>query len=61
MKNLNNKLDRTLVVRISSEQYTRLLEVIVNERKKGYKSDISNIDKSKFIREMLMTYTSIKS
>lgn len=58
MKNLNNKLDKTLVVRISSEQYTKLLEAIIKEGNKAYKSAITNIDKSKIIREMLNKYTS---
>ena len=58
MDNLNSKLVKTLVVRITSEQYTRLLETIILERKKGIKSTISNVDKSKIIRQMLNKYIS---
>jgi hypothetical protein len=58
MNNLSPKLVKTLVVRITSEQYTRLLETIILERKKGVKSTINNVDKSKIIREMLNKYTS---
>lgn len=58
MDNLNAKLVKTLVVRITSEQYTRLLETIILERKKGIKSTISNVDKSKIIRQMLNKYIS---
>lgn len=36
MKNINRKYDKTLVVRISNDQYTKLLETIIQERKKGY-------------------------
>lgn len=61
MDNLNAKLVKTLVVRITSEQYTRLLETIIIERKKGIKSSINNVDKSKIIREMLNKYTSNQS
>ena len=58
MDNLNAKLVKTLVVRITSEQYTRLLETIILEKKKGIKSTISNVDKSKIIRQMLNKYIS---
>jgi hypothetical protein len=58
MNNLSPKLVKTLVVRITSEQYTGLLETIILERKKGVKSTINNVDKSKIIREMLNKYTS---
>jgi hypothetical protein len=54
----NQKLDKTLVVRITTEQYTKLLETIILERKKGVKSSINNSDKSKIIREMITKYTS---
>lgn len=56
MKNINSKYDKTLVVRISNEQYTKLLETIIQERKKGIKSSIKDVDKSKIIREMLDKY-----
>lgn len=56
MKNSNKKYDKTLVVRISNEQYTKLLETIIQERKKGIKSSIKDVDKSKIIREMLDKY-----
>lgn len=58
MNKHDNKLDRMLVVRITTEQYTKLLETIILERKKGVKSSINNSDKSKIIREMITKYTS---
>jgi hypothetical protein len=58
MNNINQKFDKTLVVRITSEQYTKLLEAIVQEGKKGIKSRLTNMDKSKIIREMITKYTS---
>lgn len=58
MNDRNQKLDKTLVVRITTEQYTKLLETIILERKKGVKSSINNSDKSKIIREMITKYTS---
>ena len=57
MNNLNQKLDKTLVVRITSDQYTKLLEAIVQEGKKGIKSPINSMDKSKIIRQMITKYT----
>jgi hypothetical protein len=45
--NCDKKLDRMLVVRITSDQYTKLLEAIVQEGKKGIKSPLNNMDKSK--------------
>lgn len=57
MNNRDKKLDRILVVRITSEQYTKLLEAIVQEGKKGVKTPIHNMDKSKIIREMITKYT----
>ncbi len=57
MKNRNNKLDKTLVVRITSDQYTKLLEAIVQEGKKSLKSSLNRLDKSKIIREMITKYT----
>ncbi|MFM1753787.1 MAG: hypothetical protein RLZZ236_726 [Bacteroidota bacterium] len=61
MKNINRKYDKTLVVRITNEQYTKLLETIIQERKKGLKSSIKDVDKSKIIREMLDKYGSSMS
>lgn len=58
MNDRNQKLDKTLVVRITTEQYTKLLETIILEGKKGVKSSINNSDKSKIIREMITKYTS---
>jgi hypothetical protein len=58
MGKTNAKYDRTLIVRISSEQYIRLLETITKERKKGANSILNPIDKSKIIREMLDKYGS---
>jgi len=46
-----------LVVRITSDQYTKLLEAIVQEGKKGIKSPINSMDKSKIIRQMITKYT----
>lgn len=57
MNNLNQKLDKTLVVRITSDQYTKILEAIVQEGKKGIKSPLSSVDKSKIIRQMITKYT----
>ena len=57
MNNLNQKLDKTLVVRITSDQYTKLLEAIVQEGKKCIKSPLSSVDKSKIIRQMITKYT----
>jgi|LauGreDrversion4_2_1035121.scaffolds.fasta_scaffold467028_3 hypothetical protein len=61
MKNINRKYDKTLVVRITNEQYTKLLETIIQERKKGLKSSMKDVDKSKIIREMLDKYGSSMS
>lgn len=61
MKNINKKYEKTLVVRITNEQYTKLLEAIIQERKKGLKSSIKDVDKSKIIREMLDKYGSSMS
>ena len=57
MNNREKKLDRMLVVRITSDQYTKLLEAIVQEGKKGAKTPISSLDKSKIIRQMITKYT----
>ena len=61
MNNHSPKLTKTLVVRITSEQYTRLLETIILERKKGIKSTINNVDKSKLIRELITKYAALPS
>lgn len=61
MNNHNQKLDKTLVVRITSDQYTKLLETIILERKKGVKSQHNCIDKSKIIRDLITKYTSVPS
>jgi ribosomal protein S17E len=61
MSKINQKFDKTLVVRISSEQYTKLLEAIVHEGKKGIKSPQSTVDKSKIIRQMITKYTTHQS
>lgn len=58
MNDRNLKLDKTLVVRITTEQYTKILETIILKRKKGVKSSINNSEKSKIIREMITKYTS---
>ncbi len=55
------KYDKTLVVRISSEQYIRLLEAIAKERKKGTKNSLNPVDKSKILREMIDKYGSSMS
>lgn len=57
MNERNQKLDKTLVVRITSDQYTKLLEAIVQEGKKGIKSPLTTMDKSKIIRKMITRYT----
>ena len=61
MNERNKKLDKTLVVRITTEQYTKLLETIILERKKGVKSSVNNSDKSKIIRDMITKYTALPS
>jgi hypothetical protein len=55
---MTQKFTKTLVVRITPEQYVRLLEAIVAERKKGVKSSLTKADKSAIIREMINKYTS---
>lgn len=57
MNEKNKKLEKTLVVRITTEQYTRLLETIILERKKGVTSSINNSDKSKIVRQIIDKYT----
>ena len=57
MNNRDKKLDKMLVVRITSYQYTKLLEAIVQEGKKGAETPISSMDKSKIIRQMITKYT----
>lgn len=54
---MTQKYTKTLVVRITPEQYVRLLEAIVTERKKGVKSSFTKADKSKIIRELIEKYT----
>lgn len=61
MNDRNQKLNKTLVVRITTEQYTKLLETIILERKKGVKSRLNCIDKSKIIRDLITKYTSVPS
>ncbi len=58
---MTQKFTKTLVVRITSEQYVRLLETIVAERKKGIKSNLTKTDKSAIIREMINKYTADQS
>ena len=58
---MTQKFTKTLVVRITSEQYVRLLETIVAERKKGIKSNLTKSDKSAIIREMINKYTADQS
>jgi len=50
------KLDKILVVRITSDQYMKLLEAVVKENKKGSKSELQPLDKSKIIREFIEKY-----
>ena len=61
MNDRNQKLDKTLVVRITTEQYTKLLETIILERKKMVKSQLNCIDKIKIIRDLITKYTSVPS
>lgn len=56
MTGRNRKLDKTLVVRITSDQYMKLLEAIVSENKKDSKSELKPLDKSKIIREFIEKY-----
>jgi hypothetical protein len=56
MTGRNRKLDKTLVVRITSDQYMKLLEAIVSENKKDSKSALKPLDKSKIIREFIEKY-----
>lgn len=56
MTGRNRKLDKILVVRITSDQYMKLLEAVVKENKKGSKSEFQPMDKSKIIREFIEKY-----
>ncbi len=52
----NNKFNRVLVVRISENQYLKLLEAIISENKKGINSNFTPLDKSKIIRNLIEKY-----
>lgn len=52
----NNKFNRVLVVRISENQYLKLLEAIISENKKGVNSNFTPLDKSKIIRNLIEKY-----
>jgi|LauGreDrversion4_2_1035121.scaffolds.fasta_scaffold239180_3 hypothetical protein len=55
--NLENKtFNRVLVVRISENQYLKLLEAIISENKKGVNSNFTPLDKSKIIRNLIEKY-----
>jgi hypothetical protein len=55
--NLENKtFNRVLVVRISENQYLKLLETIISENKKGVNSNFTPLDKSKIIRNLIEKY-----
>lgn len=56
MKTESKKYSKTLVVRITESQYLKLLEAVVNENKKGVKSNYQPLDKSKIIREFIEKY-----
>lgn len=61
MNNRDQKLDKTLVVRITSEQYTKLLETIISEQKKGKYSPLKPAEKSRVIRDMIDRFTLVVS
>jgi hypothetical protein len=50
------KFNRVLVVRISENQYLKILEAIISENKKGVNSNFSPLDKSKIIRNLIEKY-----
>ena len=56
--NKPNNYPKTIVVRISTSQYERLLETIIknNKLKKTDATELSQIDKSKVLREMIDKY-----
>lgn len=52
------KYPKTIVVRISLSQYQRLLETIIknNKHRKDNNEELTQIDKSKILREMIDRY-----
>ncbi len=56
MENRSRNFKRTLVVRISENQYLKILEAIINENKIGNKTKMSPTDKSKIIRNLIEKY-----
>ncbi len=56
MENKSRNFNRTLVVRISENQYLKLLEGIIIENKLGVKTKTNPIDKSKIIRNLIEKY-----
>lgn len=57
MSNRNKKFSKILTVRISPDQYTRLLEAIILEYRNGRSNSLNPVEKSKIIREMIDKYT----
>lgn len=48
---------KTLCVRISNDQYTRLLEAIIKEKRNGNNLVLKPLEKSSILREMIDKYT----
>ena len=48
---------KTLCVRISNDQYTRLLEAIIKEKRNGNNLVLKPLEKSLILREMIDKYT----
>jgi hypothetical protein len=55
---MEKKYSKTLIVRITPVQYTRLLETIIKQRKNGTINSLKPLEKSIIIREMIDKYTS---
>lgn len=56
---MKKKFPRTIVVRITESQYTRLKNRIIEEKQKGIKSKLTKIDRSEIIRELINKYGTI--
>lgn len=56
---MKKQFPRTIVVRITESQYTRLKNRIIEEKQKGIKSKLTKIDRSEIIRELINKYGTI--
>ena len=52
---------KTLCVRISNDQYTRLLEAIIKQRKFNENTVLEPLEKSTILRQIIDKYTMIQS